>query len=73
MFNKLMALVVSQPNCTLDVRDRNIMIENYSGKKVPVTEIGFKDDCFGVFVGDDFYPWQDLKSTETMAIYRVID
>ena len=74
MLGKLITLVVTQPNCTLDVRDKDIQIDIYGGETQPATEIGFKNDCFGVFVGEFFYPFNnvfdELTYTEKMDIYR---
>ena len=73
MFNKLIELLAKQPNWSLDVSDRNIMIETLSGKKLPATEIGFDGDCLGVFIGKYFYDWEHLTYTDVIQIYRAID
>ena len=72
MLSKLMDLVSIQPSLSLDVREYNIKIEAFSGEKEPIDTIGYKGDAFGVFVGEEFYPIDNLYFSEEMALYKAL-
>ena len=72
MISKLMDLVSSQPRLSLDVREYNINIETCSGEKEQIDTIGYRGDAFGVFIGEVFYPIDNLYLSEERALYNAL-